>query len=171
MPPAGLKAVLAAVGLVAVCPALPAAAPPYRLTGQPAPDFALHASAGPNVRLSEFRGDVVALVFWGSRCGVCASQLASLSRLQQIYASAGLRTVGVGIDDDAIASAKFAASQSTAFPLLLDPAKEVARAYRIDSLPMLLLIDRAGFIREVFRDFRSGGEAQYVAPLKTLLDE
>ncbi len=171
MPPVRPKACLAALALLWLCPVLQAAAPPYRLTGQVAPDFALRASAGPNLRLSEYQGDVVLLAFWGSRCGVCPAQIAALGRLQQTYGSAGLRTIGVGIDDDAVASAKFAAAQSAAFPLLLDPAKEVSRAFRIDSLPMLLMIDRTGVIREVFRDFRSGGEAQYLAPLKTLLDE
>ena len=36
--------------------------------GDLAPDFALPAAAGGNVRLSEHRGEVVLLTFWSSRC-------------------------------------------------------------------------------------------------------
>ena len=55
--------------------------------------------------------------------------------------------------------------------MLLDPAKSVARSYRVDALPLVVLVDRAGVIREVFRDFRSGAEDEYLAKVKALLDE
>jgi hypothetical protein len=53
----------------------------------------------------------------------------------------------------------------------MDPAKGVARSYRVDSLPMLLLIDRAGAVRHVHRDYHAGDETAYLSQLKTLLDE
>ena len=55
--------------------------------------------------------------------------------------------------------------------MLLDPAKSVARTYRVDNLPMLLLIDRAGAIRYAHRDFHSRDEASYLAQTRQLLDE
>jgi len=148
-----------------------AASAGHRLLGLPAPDFALRSAAGPNIRLSEYRGDVVVLAFWGSRCGVCAAQLAALDQLTATYQSAGLVTLGVDVDDNQDAARAFLASRPVKFPMLLDPAKEVARSYRVDSLPMLLLVDRAGRVRHVHRDFRSGNEAAYLVQLKTLLDE
>lgn len=144
---------------------------PYALAGKPGPDFALRSSQGINVRLSEYRGDVVALAFWGSRCGVCAGQLGVLDRLQQTYGSAGLVTLAVDVDDDQKAALEFLGGLPQRFPLLMDPAKGVARGYRVDSLPMLLLIDRTGVVRHVHRDFHAGDEAGYLAQLKTLLDE
>ncbi len=56
------------------------AEPPYALIGQNAPDFALHAAAGGNARLSEHRGEVVVVSFWSSRCTPCRTQLAALNR-------------------------------------------------------------------------------------------
>ncbi len=149
----------------------PAAAPAYVLQGKAAPDFALRATSGSNFRLSEHRGEVVMLVFWGSRCGQCGPQLASLSRMVDTYRSAGLAAFAVNVDDDQGAAADFAVTHPVSFPVLLDPAKAVAREYRVDNLPMLLLVDRAGAIRHVHREYRSGSDALYLEQVKVLLDE
>ena len=41
------------------------------MEGQPAPDFALKSSTGENMRLSEYRGDVVMINFWATWCRPC----------------------------------------------------------------------------------------------------
>jgi peroxiredoxin len=143
----------------------------YRLLGQTAPDFALKATSGTNFRLSENRGEVMLLTFWSSRCGQCAAQLASLSRLVDTYRSAGLAALAVSVDDDTVAAARYAIAHPVSFPVLLDPDKEIARTYRVDNLPMLLLIDRSGAIRHVHRDYRSGDEKALLERIKPLLDE
>lgn len=148
-----------------------AAEPVFRLLGQDAPDFALRATSGTNFRLSEYRGQVVLLTFWGSRCSQCAPQLAALSRLVDTYRSAGLMALAVNVDDDQLAAAEFAIAHPVSFPVLLDPEKQVAREYRIDNLPMLLLVDRAGVIRHVHRDYRGVSGDLYREQIKSLLDE
>lgn len=143
----------------------------HRLLGQGAPDFALKATSGTNFRLSEHRGEVVLLTFWGSRCGQCGGQLSALSRLVDTYRSAGLAALAVNVDDDQAAAAEFASAHPVSFPVLLDPDKAVARAYRVDNLPLLLLIDRAGVVRHVHRDHRSGDERKVLERIRPLLDE
>jgi peroxiredoxin len=154
-----------------LAPLCGAAEPRYALQGQKAPDFALRATSGSNFRFSEHRGDVVLLVFWGSRCGQCASQLASLSRMVDTYRSAGLAALAVNVDDNQVAAVEYAIKHPVSFPVLLDPAKAVARQYRVDNLPMLLLVDRGGVIRHVHRDYRSGSDDKYLEQIKVLLDE
>jgi peroxiredoxin len=139
--------------------------------GQPAPDFALHAAAGDNVRLSEHRGEVVVLSFWSSRCNSCRTQLAALNRSFQTYRSAGLEIYGVGVDDDPTQSREFARSTAVSFAMLLDPAKGVSRSYEVDNLPMTLLIDRNGVIRHVLRDYSAANETLYLQELRALLNE
>jgi peroxiredoxin len=123
------------------------------------------------MRLSEYRGDVVVLTFWGSRCGVCIGQLAALDKLQGTYRSAGLVTLAVDVDDNQTAAQDFSAALPKGLAILMDPSKGVARRYKVDSLPMLLLIDRAGAVRHVHRDYHTGDEAGYLEQIKTLLDE
>ena len=148
-----------------------AAGSSHRLLGQPAPDFALKATSGTNFRLSEYRGEVVLLTFWGSRCGQCPAQLAAVSRLVDTYRSAGLAALAVNVDDDQLAAAAFALRHPVSFPVLLDPDKAVAKTWRVDNLPMLLMIDRSGIVRHVHREQRPGDEKAWLERIRPLLDE
>ncbi|MEZ5458434.1 MAG: TlpA disulfide reductase family protein [Steroidobacteraceae bacterium] len=147
------------------------AAERHALIGKPAPDFALRSAAGPNLRLSEQRGDVVVLSFWSSRCNTCRLQLAELDRLYATYRPAGFVVFGIGVDDDAARAVEFVRAQGASFPMLFDPAKQIARSFDIDNLPMLVAIDRFGVVRLVRRDDRRSGVAEYTAALRRLLDE
>jgi len=167
----GVTALLGALGLTLAAAAGLAAEPPYALVGRAAPDFALHAAAGDNVRLSEHRGEVVVLSFWSSRCTSCRTQLAALNRSFETYRSAGLSIYGVGVDDDPVQSRDFAHSARVDFALLLDPAKEVSRSYQVDNLPMTVLIDRNGTVRYVLRDYSAASSTLYLQQLRTLLNE
>ncbi len=148
-----------------------AAEPGYALLGRPAPDFALHANGGDNVRLSEHRGEVVVLSFWSSRCTPCRGQLAALNRSFLTYRSAGLEVYGVGVDDVPAQSQQFAHSVGVGFAMLLDPSKAVSRDYEVDNLPMTVLIDRNGVVRHVLREYTSANEALYLQELRALLNE
>ena len=157
--------------LTLACPVSGPAQPPYALIGQSAPDFALRAAAGGNARLSEHRGEVVVLSFWSSRCTPCRSQLTALNRSLTTYRSAGLAMFGIGVDDDPAQALEFARSASVSFALLLDPAKGVSRSYQVDNLPMTVLIDRGGTVRDVLRDYSPENEQLYLRQLRALLNE
>src|SRR5690349_20023827 len=107
----GWLVAIACAGVAAV------AAPSYGLLNREAPDFALHAVAGDNVRLSEHRGDVIILSFWGSRCTPCKAQLAALDKSFGTYHSAGLQVYGINVDDDQSRALDFAHARSVAFAL------------------------------------------------------
>jgi len=152
--------------LRAAMPALAAAGS----IGHAAPDFALPAAIGNNVRLSEYRGQPVIVSFWSSRCGLCARQLAALDRYYGTYRSSGLIVLGVSVDDDAQHAQDYAHAHVMAFPLLLDSAKAVSRAFGIERLPSTVLIDRGGVVRFLHSDDGAGDES-YVAQIRALLDD
>ena len=152
--------------LRAAMPALAAAGS----IGHAAPDFALPAAIGNNVRLSEYRGQPVIVSFWSSRCGLCARQLAALDRYYGTYRSSGLIVLAVSVDDDAQHAQDYAHAHVMAFPLLLDSAKAVSRAFGIERLPSTVLIDRGGVVRFLHSDDGAGDES-YVAQIRALLDD
>lgn len=156
--------------VVGASTALAAASPSSGLIGQPAPDFVLPAVAGSNVRLSEFRGQPVVISFWSSRCGVCAAQLTAMDRYYGTYRSSGLIVLGVSVEDDQQRAIDYAHAHAASFPLLLDKAKGVSRAFRIERLPTTVLIDRAGQVRYLHSDDRAG-DPSYVAQIRALLDD
>ena len=140
------------------------------LIGKSAPDFALPAVVGSNVRLSEYRGQPVILSFWSSKCGACSKQLAALDRLYGTYRSSGLMVLGVSVDDNLLHAEQYARARATSYPMLLDGAKNVSRAYAIDRLPSAVLIDRSGTVRYLHTD-DGADERPYVAQIRTLLDD
>ncbi len=169
----GLRApgVVLGAALAMVC-GLPALAARSRaLPGMPAPDFALRAFAGPNVRLSEHIGQVVVISFWGADCDGCRAQLQALEQDFSRDRAQGLRVYGVEVADDQEAALRFAGGTHVTFPLLLDPSKGVARLYDVDNLPLTVLIDRDGKIRQVVRDFNETSRRACEDELRKLLAE
>jgi peroxiredoxin len=139
--------------------------------GQQAPDFALKTFVDGNVRLSEFRGEVVVLNFWAAWCGPCQQELPRLNDLFQRYQRAGLVMLGVNLDDDMARAGDMSRRLGLAFPLLFDPAKAVGRLYELDALPMTVFIDREGVVRHVHETFRVEDGEVYLEQIRQLLDE
>lgn len=165
------RRLLAVLGLAALMAlATTAAVATAGLIGHKAPDFALPAAVGSNVRLSEYRGQAVVISFWSSRCSVCARQLALLDRLYTTYRSSGLVVLAVSVDDEPLQAEQYARAHAAGFPLLLDTAKTVSRTYAIDRLPSTVLIDRSGIVRFWHGDDRAD-DASYVAQIRLLLDD
>jgi len=136
-----------------------------------APDFVLKSLAGSNLRLSEFRGRVVMLNFWASWCGDCRAELRSLAQSHALYRDTGLELLAVNLDRTA-AQARGAVEAGPAdFPVLHDAGGEVARLYAVNELPMTVLIDRDGRIREVLTGYRRDVEPPHVEPVRALLRE
>ena len=77
-----------------------ASAAPDELVDSAAPDFALRSVADGNVRLSEFRSNVVVLNFWSGWCGPCGQVLPALNNLQTQHQSAGLQVIAVDVKGD-----------------------------------------------------------------------
>ena len=159
----------AMVAALALAWTLPAPARPHAQAGLPAPDFALRALAGPNVRLSEHIGQVVVISFWGVGCDACRAELEALERDFSRDRNQGLRVYGVEVADDQTEALHFARGTHVTFPLLLDPGKAVARLYDVDDLPMAVLIDRDGKVRQVVREFNETSRRACEDELRKLL--
>jgi peroxiredoxin len=147
------------------------AAEKYELLGHPAPDLVARGLSGENIRLSEHRGEVVVVSFWSGACNTCRAQLEALDRIARTYGSAGLTVIGVNLDVNTQRAEKFAHALDVKFQLLVATAKNTGYDFRVDRLPMIVVVDREGVLRAAHREFKTTDEAIYVRELRKLLDE
>ena len=159
-----LALLLTATSLPALAVAASAVVP-----GKPAPDFTLKNAGGDNVRLSEWRGEVVVLSFWAGWCGRCTDQLQQLGKLQQQYAARGVRIIAVNIDHET-QPARDAAGRLNLL-VLHDSDQSVARQYELSDLPLTVFVDAHGKVRYVHQKYRGGDAALYEEELTALLQE
>jgi len=136
-----------------------------------APDFVLRSVAGGNVRLSEFGGQVVALGFWARWCGDCRQAMQAMDGLYGKYQRAGLVMLGIDVDDSLEQTRAMTRSLSLTFPVLVDDQKTVSSLFNVKSMPLIILIDRAGQIRFQHKGFQMGDQARISDELRLLLNE
>jgi peroxiredoxin len=140
-----------------------------QLRGAEAPDFVLKSFSGQNLRLSEYRGEVVMLSFWATWCGDCRAQLEQLGAMRDRYQDAGIELLAISLDQSSRQASEMTSGAS--YPVLHDGAGQVGRLYDVTKMPVMVLIDRGGVVREVFEGFRRGNEEQYLEHVQTLLRE
>ncbi len=141
------------------------------LAGQPAPDFALKSSSGENLRLSEYRGNVVMINFWATWCGPCRQEMPLLDDLYNRYQRVGFSLLGVNIDDDSRRAMRMVEELGVSFPVLFDADKEVSKLYQVEAMPVTVLLDREGTVRHVHHGYKPGYEEQYLTEIRSLLRE
>ena len=141
------------------------------LTGQPAPDFALKSSTGENLRLSEYRGDVVMINFWATWCGPCRQEMPLLDDLYARYERVGFTLLGVNIDDDSRRAMQMIDELGVNFPVLFDSSKNVSKLYDVEAMPVTVLVDREGTVRHIHHGYKPGYEDKYLTEIRSLLRE
>ena len=135
----------------------------------PAADFTLEDAAGNNVRLSEYRGQVVLINFWASWCRSCREEFPHLDALHQKYAARGFTVLGINVEQDRQVADAALQSTDIGFPVLFDDESRVSRLYDVDAMPATVLIDRNGVICFRHRGYKPGDEDLYENQIRALL--
>jgi peroxiredoxin len=112
-----------------------------------APDFRAPRLDGGELHLADYRGQVVLLDFWASWCAPCIAAMPGLSRLHDRFAARGLVLVGVNLAENRQAVEAFARRARIRYPIALDLDSRIANAYRVSTIPQVLVLDRDGVIR------------------------
>ncbi len=144
----------------------------YALTASgPAANFTLKDTDGNNVRLSEYRGQVVLINFWASWCGPCRQEFPLLDELHQKYQAMGFTVFGVNVEQERELADKVLREIPVTFPILFDDQNQVSEEYDVDAMPATVLVDRSGEIRFMHRGYKPGYEDLYEKQVRALIRE
>lgn len=127
----------------------------HPLEGESAPDFSLAlvdaAGGGERVRLSDQRGKVVVLDFWASWCGPCRHSVPLLNGTAKRFGDK-VAIYGVNSEQTGLGSLAFVALHwGMEYPVLTDPTVAAQMAYSVQAFPTVVVIDREGIVRKVYR--------------------
>jgi thiol-disulfide isomerase/thioredoxin len=131
------------------------------------PPLTLKDLRGRTIRLSDYRGKIVLLNFWATWCPPCRAEMPGLIKWQREYKKKGLQVIGVTYPPtDIIEVRKFIRSLKVNYPVMLG-AKETKSLFdSAETLPLTVVIDREGNIRELIEGIILSQEfEQKVKPL------
>ena len=137
--------------------------------GNRAPDFSIQSLEGEAIKLSDLRGQVVLLNFWGTWCGPCRREMPEFEKVYQSWRERGFEIVAIAYNDSEPAMAAFRDELGLSFPLALDASGEINHAYAIQTRPSSYLLDQDGLILE--KRFGIMTESQLVALLGAAIAE
>jgi peroxiredoxin len=128
------------------------------LVGKPAPPISGTDVDGHPIKLADFHGNVVLVVFWASWCLNNAEEVARLDAVYDAYRDRGLRIVGINLDSlqdggkisDGVRSVArhFLVEHNVRWPNLISGQgdQDYSRAYAVSEIPANVLIGRDGTV-------------------------
>lgn len=134
--------------------------------GKPAPEIEGKDVDGRAMKLSDSRGKVVVLVFWGSWCGPCMAQVPHERLLAERMRGRPFVLVGVNSDEDREALKATIGREKITWRSWFDDGRAggpIARRWNVSSWPTVYVLDPRGVIRA-----RPGG---YDAFLDKMVDD
>lgn len=125
---------------------------PVRARAPFAPDFSFTTHENQSVSNAAVRGKVVLLDFWGTWCPPCRESVPTLRNLNKKFVGKSFQLIGISSDDDEEVWRTFIAAQHMDWSEYIDSSEEVLRAFKIESFPTYIVLDKDGVIR-----FRQSG--------------
>ncbi len=126
------------------------------------PDFTLPTTDGKKVRLSDYRGRPVAVVFLSGHCSHSFDTLPILAELKEKYDHEDLAILPVYVNSGSVDDIlTWSSEMDLGYPLLVANTKELSNEYDSRMVPSTFFIDREGRVTKKFVGYKD----------KVLLDE
>ncbi len=115
--------------------------------GKSAPDIAVRALNGADLRLSQLKGRVVLLNFWATWCPPCREEIPSMMRLNAAMADRPFQMVAISLDEGGrTAIESFFRANGYLLPAYTDVEGRAADAFGVTGVPETFLIDKQGIV-------------------------
>jgi cytochrome c biogenesis protein CcmG, thiol:disulfide interchange protein DsbE len=109
-------------------------------------DFGVASLDGGTLRLSDYRGKVVAVNFWASWCVPCREEMPALATYARQHQEDNFVLLSINVGENEAAARGFIQQYGDAFPVGLDSDDVLADRLGIAGLPVTLILDRGGRI-------------------------
>lgn len=119
--------------------------------GNLAPDFELKSIDGTAMKLSSLRGKKLILNMWATWCPPCRQEMPDMEKFYTDNKNAGIEILAVNLTQAEKSRndvPEFLKAYSITFPVIMDENGDVARLYKVSSIPATFIIDTQGVIRE-----------------------
>jgi cytochrome c biogenesis protein CcmG, thiol:disulfide interchange protein DsbE len=126
--------------------------PRVAAVGQEAPPFRLADLKGREVSLSQYKGKVVILDFWATWCGPCRLSMPLLEKLQANNPDEFV-LLAINLEESPEEVRAYVEKEGIKATVLLDTEGTLARDYSVESIPMQVIIDKKGTVRQVLLGF------------------
>lgn len=138
--------------------------------GDKAPDFTSQLYPEGSITLSELQGEVVLLTFWDPTCPTCREEIAVVQELiidhfegQEFHYLPIAR--GQGYDS----IKEFFLTNGYSFPVGIDPERRIYNLYASKYVPRSFIIDKQGFIRHIYVEYKLEELSSIVATIEKML--
>ncbi len=132
-------------------------------------DFTLTSLDGEQVTLSKLKGNVVLLDFWATWCPPCRNSIPVFVKLYNKYHNQGFTVLGISLEDRAVLE-KYRDAQGIPYPILLGN-KEIAKAYEVQAIPKIFILDKSGKVRKTQVGFAPELESMFESLVDSLIRE
>ncbi len=119
-----------------------------QLLGQPAPPLELASLQGTPLKLADLLGKkVVVLIFWASWCAPSTEVMPTLNEFVATVEKRGVAVLAVNLGEDQNTVQSAIAEKGYRGTVLLDPTADSLKAYRINAIPVTILIGKDGTVQ------------------------
>lgn len=133
-----------------------------------APDFELDGQHK-QVKLSDYRGQVVYLDFWASWCLPCRDSFSWMNKMQSLYGKEGFKVIAINLDESRDNAERFLKQIPAKFDVAYDPHGNTAESYDLKAMPSSYIIDKNGNMIHANPGFHGKDEAKLEEKIKNVL--